>query len=146
MKLVASYLNFNTTYFMISDWYQCSGTGLHRRLPGHLGRSGCSTIHLIYTPSTEPRCLFYRRDKHSHFLSTQVTVNNVGIIMYCQAGFLGHTNDADAFAMMPNIGPEMEVSFPSECYLLADTGYRNEYTVMTPYEAPALRGSLNIWS
>ena len=74
-----------------------------------------------------------------HCLSTQVIMDNTGDIVYLHSGFLGRTNDASQYNMMPNIGPNQALDFPINVYLLADAGYANQYPLMTPYQGPALQ-------
>ena len=96
------------------------------------------TTHMIYVPSNEPQRLYYRRDKRCHVINTQVIIDNTNEIVFIQSGFLGRQNDAGAFSLMPQIGPNADLIFPEDCYLLADCGYANAYPLMTPYEQPAL--------
>lgn len=101
------------------------------------------TVHHIYVPSTEPQVLFYRRDKHTHCLSTQVIMDNSNNIVYIHSGFLGRCNDAAQYNMLPDIGPNQPLDFPQNTYLLADAGYANRYPLLTPYQNPALLANVN---
>ena len=40
---------------------------------------------------------------------------------------------------MPNIGPNEELPFLDDYYLLADLGYRSAYPIMTPYSQADIR-------
>ena len=41
--------------------------------------------------------LYYRGDRHCHFLNWYVIVDLEGFIVYSRPGFLGHLNDATCF-------------------------------------------------
>lgn len=48
--------------------------------------------------------------------------NNVGNIVFRQAGFLGSLNDAGNFKLMERIGPSTNYEMPPDVVLLADKG------------------------
>ena len=57
---------------------------------------------------------------HHHY---QIMNNNVGNIVFRQAGFLGPLNDAGNFKLMERIGPSTNYEMPPDVVLLADKGY-----------------------
>ena len=50
-----------------------------------------------------------------------------------QSGFLGHLNDAQQFALMDQLGTDLE--YPDNCYLLGDKIYQNRGNVVTQFTA-----------
>lgn len=60
-----------------------------------------------------------------------------GDIRYVESGFLGHTNDAQQFGLMRQVGNDL--LFPEECYLLGDKIYSNRGPVLTPYTSAQIR-------
>ncbi len=57
---------------------------------------GCidGTPHEIYRPQVEPQRDFFSGHRHCHIMNTQLIVDNVGNIVFLEAGFLGSLNDA----------------------------------------------------
>ncbi|CAG2254071.1 unnamed protein product [Mytilus edulis] len=106
--------------------------GNWEKLPMAVGAiDGTSTE--IYRPLVEPQELYYSGHRHFHCVHTQVVIDNLGKICYIDAGFVGHQNDAQQFAMMRSIGRNAELDFPEGIVLLADKIYPNRYPLMTPY-------------
>ena len=68
---------------------------------------GCidGTPHEIYRPEVEPQDDFYSGHRHYHLMNTQLIVDNLGNIVFLQAGFLGALNDAGNYNLMDRIGP-----------------------------------------
>ena len=56
-------------------------------------------------------------------MNTQLIVDNLGNIVFLQAGFLGSMNDAGNFNMMERIGPGTDNDMPVGVILLANKGY-----------------------
>ena len=52
---------------------------------------------------------------------------------FIESGFLGHQNDAQQFMVMRQIGNDVSLPFPDNCFLLGDKIYPNRHPVMTPY-------------
>ena len=48
---------------------------------------------------------------------------------------MGHKNDAILFRLLPFIGPNAELDFPGDCYLIADKIYPSRYPLLTPFPA-----------
>ncbi len=69
----------------------------------------------------------------------QIIIDNRKNIVYVHSGFLGHDNDAVTYRQLPNIGPGQELPFPGHLRLLADSIYPNQYPLLTPYKAIAMR-------
>ena len=114
----------------LNEWGEKSGTW--EKLPMAVGAiDGTSTE--IYRPLNEPQELYFSGHRHFHSIHTQVVVDTSGKICHVESGFLGHQNDAQQFAMMPQIGQNKELDFPDGLVLLADKIYPNGYPLMTPY-------------
>ena len=75
---------------------------------------GCidGTPHEIYRPQVEPQREFYSGHRHYHLMNTQIIVDNLGNIVFLQAGFLGGQNDATNFLLMERIGPGTDHDMP----------------------------------
>ena len=96
------------------------------------------TSHRINRPRTEPQEQYYSGYRHYHAIHTQIVTDNDGVIVHVECGFLGHTNDAQQFVLMTNIGPGEELDFPPELNLLADKIYPNRYPLITGFTAAQL--------
>ena len=96
---------------------------------------GCidGTSHEIYRPETEPQEFFYSGHIHYHLMNTQLIVDNIGNIVFLQAGFLGAMNDAGNYNMMERIGQGTHNDLPPDVVLLADKGYADVPPLMTPF-------------
>jgi hypothetical protein len=70
--------------------------------------------------------------RHYHAIHAQIIVDNSGIIRHIKYGFPGHQNDAQQYALLPDISGR-EVPFPDDCVLLADIIYPNRYPILTPF-------------
>lgn len=106
-------------------------------LPGVVGAID-GTSHTIYRPKNN-QAHYYSGHRHAHCIHTQVIIDNHKRIVHVASGFAGHNNDAQCFNLMENIGPNMELSFPSgECCLLADKIYPATPPILKPYTAPQL--------
>ena len=102
---------------------------------------GCidGTPHEIYRPEAEPQAEFYSGHRHYHLLNTQLIVDNLGNIVFLQAGFLGAMNDAGNFNLMERIGPGTRYDMPGNLVLLADKGYADVPPLLTPFRAAQIR-------
>ena len=58
-------------------------------------------------------------------MNSQLIVDNLGNIVFLQAGFLGSMNDAGNFNLMERIEPGTNNDMPAGLVLLADKGYGN---------------------
>ena len=96
------------------------------------------TSHRINRPSTEPQEQYYSGYRNCHAIHTQIVTDNDGVIIHIECGFLGHTNDAQQFVLMTNIGSGEELDFPLELNLLADKIYPNRYPLITGFTAAQL--------
>lgn len=94
-----------------------------------------ATSHRIYRPKTERETLYYSGHRHFHCVHTQIIVDNNGVLRYIKSGFKGHNNDATTFRQLPAIGPNEELDFPPNHYLLADKIYPSRYPLITPFSA-----------
>ena len=56
-------------------------------------------------------------------MNTQLIVDNLGNIVFLQAGFLSCMHDAGNFHLMERIGPGTDNDLPAGVVLLADKGY-----------------------
>ena len=63
------------------------------------------TPHEVYRPLTESQREFFSGHRHYHLMNTQSIVDNLGNMVFLQAGFLGSMNDAGNFNMMERIRP-----------------------------------------
>ena len=81
-----------------------------------------ATSHRTYKPMAERESLYYSGHRHFHYVLTQVVVDNNGVLRYIKSGFMGH-NDAITFRLLQSIGPNAELDFPGDCYLIADKIY-----------------------
>ena len=91
--------------------------GAWPQLPNAVG-SIDGTSHEIYGPIVEPQKHYYSGHRQYHAIHAQIIVDNCDIIRFIQSGFLGHLNDAKQFALMDQVGTDLE--FPDNCYLLGD--------------------------
>ena len=58
---------------------------------------------------------------------------------YVQSGILGHMNDAQSFNSLPNIGPNGDLPFPPETFILGDKIYPCRYPLITRFTAAQIR-------
>jgi hypothetical protein len=72
-------------------------------------------------------------------MNTQIVVDNLGNIVFLQAGFPGSLNDAGNFNLMEMIGPGTNYDMPREVVLLADKGYGAAPPLLTPFRAAQIR-------
>lgn len=102
---------------------------------------GCidGTPHEIYRPEAEPQGEFYSGHRHYHLMNTQLIVDNLGNIVFLQAGFLGAMNDAGNFNLMQRVGPGTRYDMPAGVVLLADQGYADIAPLLTPFRAVQIR-------
>lgn len=103
--------------------------------------AGCidGTPHEIYRPQVEPQRDFFSGHRHYHIMNTQLIVDNVGNIVFLQAGFLGSLNDAGNFNLMDRMGPGTNYDMPPGVVLLADKGYGDIPPLLTPFRAAQIR-------
>ena len=66
-------------------------------------------------------------------MDTQLIVDNVGNIVFLQAGFLGAQNDAANFLLMERIGPVTNHDMSPAAVLLTDKGYADTIPLLTPF-------------
>ena len=102
---------------------------------------GCidGTPHRIYRPLVEPQEDFYSGHRHYHLMNTQLIVDNLGNIVFLQAGFLGALNDAGTYNLMERIGPGTNYAMPRNTVLLADRAYGDVCPLLTPFRAAQIR-------
>jgi hypothetical protein len=86
-----------------------------------------------------PKKMFYSGHRHYHLMNTQLIVDNIGNIVFLQAGFLGAMNDAGNYNMMERIGPGTHNDLPPDVVLLADKGYADVPPLMTPFRTAQIR-------
>ena len=72
-------------------------------------------------------------------MNTQIIVDNLGSIVFLQAGFLGGQNDAANFLLMERIGPGTDHDMPVGALLLADKGYADTPPLLTPFRKAQIR-------
>jgi hypothetical protein len=60
----------------------------------------------------EPQREFFSGHRHYHLMNTQIVVDNLGNIVFLQAGFPGSLNDAGNFNLMEMIGPGTNYDMP----------------------------------
>ena len=72
-------------------------------------------------------------------MNTQLTVDNLGNIVFLQAVFLGSLNDAGNFNLMKRIVPGTNNDMPSDVVLLADKGYGDIPPLLTSFRAAQIR-------
>ena len=72
-------------------------------------------------------------------MNTQIVVDNLGNIVFLQAGFPGSLNGAGNFNLMERIGPGTNYNMPHEVVLLADKGYGAAPPLLTPFRAAQIR-------
>ena len=90
----------------------------------------------IYRPIVEPQEHCVSGHRQYHAINTQVIVDNTGIIRVVQSGFPGHLNDAQQYALMEQIG--IDIEFPNDIYLLGDKIYPNHGQVSMQFSAQQL--------
>lgn len=102
---------------------------------------GCinGTPHEIYRPEAEPQQDFFSGHHHYHLMNTQLIVDNLGNIVFLQAGFLGSINDAGNYNLMERIGPGTNYDMPCGAVILADKGYGDIPPLLTPFRAVQIR-------
>ena len=100
------------------------------------------TPHRIYKPLTERESLYYSGQRHFHCMHTQVVVDNYDVLRYIKTGFMGHNNDAITFRLLSSIGPNAELDFPGDCYLIADKMHPSRYPLLTPCSAAQIYAGL----
>ena len=93
----------------IEEW-----NALRGNWPSFPDAVGCidGTPHKIFRPQVEPQRQFYSGHRHYHLMNTQLIVDNVGNIVFLQAGFLGAQNDAVNYLLMERIGPGTNHDMP----------------------------------
>jgi len=90
------------------------------------------TSYEIYRPLTEPQRPFYSGHRYYHCMNTQIVIDNEGHIRFLQAGFTGSTHDATSYSLMQPIGPGLTLDIPPNAVLLADRGYPDGGSLLTP--------------
>ena len=102
---------------------------------------GCidGTPHEVYRPLTEPQREFFSGHRHYQLMNTQLIMDNLGNIVFLQAGFLGSMNDAGNFHMMERIGPGADNDMPVGVVLLADKGYGHIPPLLAPFRQTQIR-------
>lgn len=118
---------------MRNDWEELEGV------------VGCidGTSHEIAIPGVEPQRLFYSGHRKYHCLHTQVIIDNSHKIRYIHSGFLGHMNDAQTFALLPDICPIGPLHFPANCWLLADSIYPCRHPLITSFKINQIENQPN---
>ena len=87
----------------------------------------------VNIPLSEPQHEFYSGHLHYHCISTQIIIDCDRNIRFLRSGFLGHSNDAMQYHLLPSIGHGQELELPQHAYLLADSIYPNRYPLLTPF-------------
>ena len=72
-------------------------------------------------------------------MNTQLIVDNLGNIVFLQAGFLGCMNDAGNFHLMEQIGHGTDNDVSVGLVLLADKGYGDIPPLLTPFRQTQIR-------
>ncbi|MES9881482.1 MAG: transposase family protein [Sedimenticola sp.] len=72
------------------------------------------------------------------FFYFQVIINNNKDIVFLKSGFLGHFNDASTYRELPSIGPGMDLDFPANLRIIADSIYPCRYPLITPYKSASI--------
>ena len=116
----------------VAEWTRLGGKW--RDMPLVVGMID-ATSHRIYKPKTERETLYYSGHRHFHCVHTQIIVDNNGVLRYIKSGFKGHNNDATTFRQLPFIGPNEQLHFPPNNYLLADKIYPSRYPLITLFSA-----------
>jgi hypothetical protein len=129
IELFHAYCSTFINWPTIAEWREM----LHvwSKLPSAVGAIDGTSFE-IYRPTTEPQELYYSGYRHYHAIHAQVIVDNVGKIRYIKCGFPGHQNDAQQYALLPDIAGR-DLPFPDDCILLADKIYPNRHPVVTPF-------------
>ena len=120
----------------LAEWNSMRGNW--RSFPNAVGCID-GTPYEIYRPQVEPQRDFFSGHRHYHIINTQLIVDNVGNIVFLQAGFLGSLNDAGNFNLMERIGPGTNNDMPLDVVLLADKGYGDIPPLLTPFRAAQIR-------
>ena len=98
-----------------------------------------ATSHLVYRPTSRTTIILFWTPIHSlHPKHKSLSIRTKNI-RYIKSGFVGHSNDAQMYQIMDNIGPGADLDFPNGCYLLADKAYPNRHPLMTPYKDAQIR-------
>ena len=102
---------------------------------------GCidGTPREIYRPQVELQRKFYSGHRLYHLMNTQIIVDNLGNIVFLQAGCLGGQNGAANFLLMERIGPGTDHDMPVGALLLADQGYADTPPLLTPFRKAQIR-------
>lgn len=117
------------------EWAGHRGTWV--QLPATVGAID-GTSHEINIPTTEPQQQYYSGHRNYHAIHTQIITDTNGTIVHVECGFLGHMNDAQQFALMSRIGPNEDLDFPPDLYILGDKIYPNRYPILTAFTAAQL--------
>ena len=92
------------------------------------------------TPPPPPHTHTHPRKRQTFMMQNisdvifQIVITNRKKIVLVQSGFLGHENDATTYHHSPSIGPGLELNFPRNTRLLADSIYPCRYPLITPYK------------
>ena len=125
------------TWSSVDEWRALSGRWPYIYIPSAVCAID-ATSHLVYRPLVGQQ-EFYSGHRHIHCIHTQIIIDTNKNIRYIKSGFVGHSNDAQTYQRMDNIGPGADLDFPDGCYLLADKAYPNRHPLMTPYKAAQIR-------
>ena len=130
------YFKNQVTWPSLNEWI-----GLRGNWHSFPNAVGCvdGTPHEVYRPLTEPQREFFGGHRHYHLMNTLLIVDNLGNIVFLQAGFLGSMNDAGNFNMMERIGPGTDNDMPVGVVLSADKGYGHIPPLLTPFRQTQIR-------
>ena len=129
------YFRNQVSWPSLAEWNSIRGNW--RYFPNAVGCID-GTPHEIYRPQVKPQRDFFSGHRHYHIINTQPIVDNVGNIVFLQAGFLGSLYDAGNFNLMERIGPGTNNDMPLDVVLLADKGY-GDIPPLTPFRAAQIR-------
>ena len=94
------YFHNQISWHSIEEW-----NALRGNWPSFPDAVGCidGTPHKIYRPQVEPQRDFYSGHRRYHLMNTQLIVDNIGNIVFLQAGFLGAQDDSTNYNFMERI-------------------------------------------
>ncbi len=114
IPVIWHYFINQVTWPSLKEW-----NGLRRNWRSFPNAVGCidGTPHEVYRPLTEPQREFFSGYRHYHLMNTQLIVNN----------------------MMERIGPGTDNDVPVGVVLLADKGYSDIPSLLTPFRQTQIR-------
>ena len=113
----------------INEWTQMYGKW--EKLPYAIAAID-GTSHYINRPEKNQE-LYYSGHRNAHCVHTQIIIDNNRRIRYIHSGFYGHMNDAQQYHHLPKIGPNENLQFPEQGFILADKIYPCIYPLLNRY-------------